>query len=412
MELDARRGLGHLTYCTNIHAAEHFDDVMRGLEAHLPRIKAAFSPAAPMGVGIRLAASAAGTLRDPAAMQRLRALLGDDYYVFTINGFPYGTFHGQRVKDGAYRPDWSEPERLAYTDLLADHLAMLLPEGMTGTVSTVPGTYKPWLAAGEGGRTARIVEHLIRHAAHLVELRRRSGRSIMLTLEPEPSCLLETIDETVRFFESHLFSAAAGARLGELTGLARGEAEQALREHLGVCYDVCHAAVEFEDPAGSIARLRAAGIAIGKVQLSSALKVERVDAASCRALRAFDEPVYLHQTIQRREGALVRYLDLGDALAASAAAEGAEWRSHFHVPVFLERMEHFATTQDFLRAILALHHEDPVSAHLEVETYTWDVLPEAYRKLDLSSAIARELNWVKSELGCGQGAGREARARA
>ncbi len=412
MELDRERGLGHLTYCTNIHAAEHFDDVMAGLERHLPRIKTAFSPDAPMGVGIRLAASAAEALRAPAAMDRLRGLLGDDFYVFTVNGFPYGTFHGQRVKDGAYRPDWSEPERLAYTDLLADHLAALLPEGMDGSVSTVPCTYKPWLAGEDDGRLARIVDHLVRHAAHLVELRRVSGKTVMLTLEPEPFCLLETIDETVRFFEDQLFAESAVRRLAELAGLDRGQAEQALREHLGVCYDVCHAAVEYEEPQASVQRLRDAGIAIGKLQLSSALKVERVDAAAVEALRAFDEPVYLHQTIERRGDTLTRYEDLGDALAAAEGAAGAEWRSHFHVPVFLERMEHFATTQDFLRAILALHRAVPVSAHLEVETYTWDVLPEAYRRLDLASAIARELDWVKGELGHGQSALREASARA
>jgi hypothetical protein len=402
MRLDPQRGLGHLTYCTNIHAAEHWGDVERGLREHLPRVKSAVSPGAPMGVGMRLAASAASALRDPRAMDTLRELLGRDFYVFTINGFPYGAFHGQRVKDGAYRPDWSDPQRLAYTDLLADHLAALLPEGMYGSVSSVPCTYKPWLTGGPGDATllARIVDHLIRHAAHLVALREQSGKTIMLTLEPEPDCLLETVDETVRFFEGHLFADAAVTRLAALTGLARGDAQRALRTHLGVCYDVCHAAVEFEDPAANIARLRAAGIAIGKVQLSSALRVDPVTAAAAEALRAFDEPVYLHQTVQRRDGELQRFRDLAPALAGAAEAEGAEWRSHFHVPVFLEHMEHFSTTQDFLRQILALHLETPVTEHLEVETYTWDVLPERYRREDLSAAIARELDWVKRELGC------------
>ncbi|GMQ76028.1 MAG: metabolite traffic protein EboE [Gammaproteobacteria bacterium] len=400
MQLAGDGALGHLTYCTNIHAAEHWQDVETGLARHLPAIKRAISPDAPMGVGLRIAASAAKSLTDPANFESLRALLGRDYYVFTINGFPYGTFHGQRVKDGAYRPDWSEPERLAYTNLLADQLAALLPDSMTGSVSTVPCTFKPWLENNprREGLLDAIVEHLLQHAAHLVKLGERSGRTIVLALEPEPFCLLETIDETIAFFESSLFCQLAVTRLAALTGLGRAATEDALHRHLGVCYDVCHAAVEFEDPVASVESLRAAGIDIAKLQLSSALEVSSVDATTAAALRAFDEPVYLHQTVQRRDGQITRFVDLDEALERIEEAIGAQWRSHFHVPIFLEEMEQFSTTQDFLRAILALHLRSPISTHLEVETYTWDVLPEQYRNVDLGRAIARELAWVRTRL--------------
>jgi hypothetical protein len=400
MQLAGNGSLGHLTYCTNIHAAEHWQDVQAGLARHLPAIKRAISPDAPMGVGLRIAASAAQALAQPTNFESLRALLGRDFYVFTINGFPYGTFHGQRVKDGAYRPDWSEPERLAYTNLLADQLAVLLPDTMTGSVSTVPCTFKPWLENNPHRETLldTIVEHLLQHAAHLVKLGERSGKTIVLALEPEPFCLLETIDETIAFFESSLFCDSAVTRLAALTGLGRATAEEALHRHLGVCYDVCHAAVEFEDPLASVDSLRAAGIDIAKLQLSSALKVNTVDATTATALRPFDEPVYLHQTMQRDDDGITRFVDLADALDGIEEAMGAEWRSHFHVPIFLEEMEHFSTTQDFLREILALHLKSPISTHLEVETYTWDVLPEEYRNVDLGNAIARELAWVRTRL--------------
>ena len=184
-----------------------------------------------------------------------------------------------------------------------------------------------------------------------------------------------------------------------LTGLDAQAAAAALRRHLGLCYDVCHAAIEYEDPAASIAVLKDAGIAIGKVQLSSALRIAAVDAASPDQLRPFDEPVYLHQVIQRDGDTLTRYRDLTDALQQAEAAIGSEWRIHFHVPVFLDRLKDFDTTQDFLREILAIHRATPVTGHLEVETYTWDVLPDQYRTAGLSEAIARELNWVRSELG-------------
>ncbi len=398
MRLPGARHLGHLTYCTNIHAGETWPEVLAGLETHLPAIKAAVAPEAPLGVGLRLSATAAEALDEPAAFAAFREFLeAGGYYVFTINGFPYGAFHGQPVKEGAYRPDWSDPARLAYTNRLADLLARLLPEGLTGSVSTVPGTFKPWIA-GEATITA-IVHNLVEHAAHLVALEARGGKRIVLALEPEPYCLLETIAETVDFFQTRLFGAQAVRQLAARSGLNGAAAEAALRRHLGVCYDVCHAAVEFEDPRASIAALRAAGIEIAKVQLSSALRIRDLDSAATRRLRPFDEPVYLHQVVARGgNGALERFLDLPEALARVEENFGKEWRIHFHVPIFLEQLEAFSTTQDFLREVLALHREDPVTEQLEVETYTWDVLPPAQREVAVSAAIARELNWVRDQL--------------
>lgn len=387
--------LGHLTYCTNIHAGETWPQVLSGLRRHLPPIKARVAPDQPLGVGLRLSAEAAEALADAAAFAELRRLLDEGgYYVFTINGFPYGRFHGQPVKEGAYRPDWSRDERLLYTNRLADLLAALIPDGLGGSVSTVPGTFKPWAE----GAVPAIVDNLLRHVGHLVALERRTGRRIVLALEPEPYCLLETIAEAIDFFERHLFADAAAERLAELTGLARPAAADAVRRHLGVCYDVCHAAVEFEDPRDSIARLQGAGIEIAKVQLSAALKVARVDARALERLRPFDEPVYLHQVVARRNGRLTRFLDLPEALASATASDDTEWRIHFHVPIFLADVVDFATTQDFLSEILALHLERPISPHLEVETYTWDVLPARYREVEVSAAIARELDWVKDRL--------------
>lgn len=390
---------GHLTYCTNIHAGEHWPDVERSLVANLPAIKAAVSPDAPLGIGLRISASMAAALHEPEALDRLKSLLGSDYYVFTVNAFPYGNFHGQPVKDGAYRPDWTDPERLRYTDESAEVLAAILPDGQAGTISTVPATFKPWFDEADFESVAAQCAALMgQHVAYLCELRQRTGKRIALALEPEPFCLLETIAETVAFFETHLFSGSGMDALVAATGLNETDALIAMRTHIGVCYDVCHAAVEFEDPDASLDALEDAGITVGKVQLSSALKLNPVDAAAATALAQFDEPVYLHQTMERTHDGVLRHPDLGVALARVGPATGNEWRSHFHVPIFLDRMEQFDTTQDFLRTILKRHRKQPISEHLEVETYTWDVLPEQYRGLPVAEAIARELNWVLGEL--------------
>ncbi len=391
--------LGHLTYCTNIHAGESLPEVMASLARHVPAIKAACSPSQPFGVGLRLGHAAATSLREPARLAELKHFLDSaGCYVFTLNGFPYGAFHGRRVKEDVYLPDWSDLQRLTYTNDLADILSELLPAGQQGSVSTVPCTFKPWAA----GRMDAIDDHLLRHVAHLVGIAQRSGQTITLALEPEPDCYLQTIDEAVSYFKAHLFGRAGVARLAGLAGLSRVAAQDALHRHIGVCYDVCHAAVEFEDPKRSVAELRAAGIAVAKLQLSSALRIASFDAQSASHLAAFAEPVYLHQVVQRSQGELRRFVDLPQALAAAQtpgdAGQGAEWRVHFHVPIVLEQMQHFGTTQAFLAEILALHRAEPISAHLEVETYTWDVLPPEYRSADLSASIARELNWVKARL--------------
>jgi sugar phosphate isomerase/epimerase len=399
MRLEAP-GRGHLTYCTNIHAGESWPEVRAALTKHLPEVKRQVAPERPFGVGLRLSAVAAEALGERAGMDQLKALLAaSNGYVFTINGFPYGPFHGRQVKEAVYQPDWRHQERVAYSNLLADLLVELLPgdRALEGSISTVPGTFKP--LADAPGAIEQIARNLIRHAAHLVQIERDTGRTIALALEPEPYCFLETIAETVRFFEQHLFARAAVAQLVEHTGASRSDAEAALRRHLGICYDICHAAVEFEDPAGSLEALRGAGIAIPKLQLSAALRIPEVGPETADQLRPFDEPVYLHQVVERRDGRLTRHLDLPDALAAIAQSAGAEWRVHFHVPVFLAELKDFSTTQAFLREILALHRREPISAHLEVETYTWDVLPERYRQVDVASAIARELAWVIEQLG-------------
>ena len=395
-----RLGSSHLSYCTNIHPGESWDEIRGNLERYLPRVKRRVCPDAPFGVGLRLSASAARSLRAPETLAQFVGFLRqNDLYVFTINGFPYGPFHGTRVKEGVYLPDWRDEARLEYTNALADLLAALLLSGGDhgGSISTVPGAFKPNAATPQA--IAQIADLLIRHVAHLVSLERETGRSIVLALEPEPCCLLETVKETVAFFGDHLYSRPAAARLASLAGLAAREADDALHRHLGACLDLCHAAVEFEDPADCLGALAAAGIPVAKIQVTAGLRIPRVTAETVTALQRFDDGVYLHQVVERASGALRRYLDI-DAACASDNWRGGdcEWRVHFHVPVFLEELDGFSSTQPFVREILALHRQQARTPHLEVETYTWSVLPAHAREAPIDEAIARELLWVRGEL--------------
>lgn len=398
MHLGYLPGDVHLTYCTNIHAGETWPEVLASLKSHVPLIKAKVSPHQPMGLGLRLSGVASEALESPAALRELQGFLADEgLYVFTINAFPFGPFHGARVKEEVYQPDWLRSERLDFTDRVARILAALLPVGGVGSISTVPGTFKALAMAPRA--VEKIAENIARNAATLVDIKARTGREIILALEPEPCCFLETVDETVAFFRDHIFADAAATTVAERAGLDLAAAREVLRQHVGVCYDICHGAVEFEEPAAAFEAFRREGIRVAKLQLSSALRVPKVDATTKQSLSAFDDGVYLHQVVQRHHEAITRWTDLGPAFEALRGGEaGGEWRVHCHVPIFLERAGEFYSTQPTLKAALACTRAGFVAPHLEVETYTWDVLPPQLRDCSRADAIARELNWVIEDL--------------
>jgi hypothetical protein len=397
MRLD-RLGDVHLTYCTNIHAGESWRDVCSSLDAHVPEVKRRVSPDRPMGVGLRLSGEAAAAARNPEnlrgfqdQLQRLGA------YVFTINAFPYGPFHGVRVKEQVYLPDWRSSARVAFTSDAAAVLATILPEGQEGSISTVPGSFKA--NAGEPGAQAAMTQNLLRAVAELVQIERECGKTIALALEPEPCCFLETVDETIAYFESALLSRDALGALAAMTKVSAASAERQLRRHLGVCYDACHGSVEFEQPVGAMTRLRASGLNVAKLQLSVAMRIPQMRADLASELEPYNDGVYLHQTVVQHEGKLTRYIDLPDALAdfKGGHAQG-EWRIHCHVPLFLSDMGAIGSTQGDLLDVLRAMRDTPLSRHLEVETYTWDVLPSALRTGSKSADIAREMSFCLQEL--------------
>ena len=392
-------GRFHLSYCSNIHPGETWHEVSAVLASSLPRVRALLDHRGPFGVGLRLSAQAARTLEQPEELDAFRRFLrAGDYYVLTINGFPYGAFHGQRVKEQVYRPDWREDARLDYTNRLARLLSELLNDrtDIEGSVSTVPGAFRTEINSRED--VTAMATRMIRHAAELVSIRERTGVTITLAIEPEPACYIETVEDAIRFFQEYLFNAA-------LVRQAAGPAHAALtvddvRRHIGLCFDACHMAVEFEEADEALARLDAAGIRICKVQISSALRVNPADPNAIRALGEFAEGTYLHQVVERSPAGIARYVDLPEAIAAAraAAVDSGEWRVHFHVPIFLAAMQQFGTTQPQLAATIAALKHRASCSYLEVETYTWDVLPPEYRTTDVCTAIARELSWVRAQL--------------
>jgi len=362
-----------LTYCTNIHPGESWADVRANLEAHCVAVKAAVLPDAAFPIGLRLSNQAACDVT-PDESRRFRDWCeANDCFVLTVNGFPYGQFHGTAVKEKVYEPDWRDPARVAYTTRIADLLAMWLPAGVRGSISTVPIAFRPGFAATDW---TSVRAHLVQVLEHLDAIRQRNGVEIILAIEPEPRCVLETTAEAVAFFERMHFP-------------------QGIADLAGLCFDCCHQAVAFEDPATSLAALRAAGVVIGKVQVSVSLRAVGEEIAN---LARFDEPTYLHQVVARdHDGSLARWIDLPDFFAESAARRSsiAECRVHFHVPIFADHLGHCGTTRFFLEDILP--QLDP-TIPLEVETYSWDALPAELRTESVAESVARELRWVQETL--------------
>ena len=397
------RGRFDLTYCSNIHAGESWAEVRQAIGAALPKVRRHLGAIGPLAIGLRLSARAAEELAGQSALDEFRAFMRDgDYYVPTINGFPFGAFHRERVKENVYLPDWRDSQRVGYTNRLASLLAALLADrGLAeGSVSTVPGAFKGHMQAP--GDAEAIAAGILEHAAHLVALRKSTAVTIVLAIEPEPACFIETTEEAVAFFTRFLFDA-------DFVRSRSGLDVDDVRRHVGVCFDACHMAVEFEDPAAALAALDRARIRVPKFQISSALRVSDPSAGSPgrRALEKFAEDTYLHQVVVRSDGGLQRYVDLPEALDAHRHAAGPpapagpghrEWRIHFHVPVFLGTMGDLETTQPDLEAVLELVKTRADAPCLEVETYTWDVLPPEYRSADMSEAIARELAWTRRHI--------------
>ncbi|MBE8997247.1 metabolite traffic protein EboE [Nostoc sp. LEGE 12447] len=395
----------HLTYCSNIHPGESWLEVLDNLKNYIPELKSRLSPTEPFGIGLRLADVAAKELLESNNLAQFQTwLTQQDLYVFTLNGFPYGGFHRQVVKDQVYAPDWSTQERVNYTLNLAHILASLLPQGLDGGISTLPLSYKPWWVKDQATFETVLKKSCLNIASVVVEMIRigqETGKILHIDLEPEPDGLIENTSEVIDFYQNWLLP-IGGIYLSEKLNIEQSLAETKLLEHVRLCYDTCHFSVEYEEPQSVFTRLQSAGIKIGKIQISAAIKVKIPAEVEKRSLiverlRPFAESTYLHQVIERRsDGTLHHYPDLITALPHLEESLAEEWRTHFHVPIFIHDYQILQSTQDDIATVLHLLQTNNACSHLEIETYTWDVLPSEM-KIDMLTSIQREYEWILKE---------------
>jgi hypothetical protein len=393
--------LGHLSYSTLVHPGDDWDQMDESLRTYLPEVKRRVCPDAPFGVSLRLSGASAahltGSARDVARLREF--LAAENLYVYTVNAFPQGSFKGGPVMERVYEPDWTSDARVEYTKQVADILARIAAPGIEPTIQTVPLAFRPKVT-GES-YVDLFTHNVLRVVAHLVDVERRTGTRVKLAIEPEPFCYLETIEEAVTYFRDRLYARPGAEDVARLAGIPLAEAYGALRRHLGVVLDIGHQSVEFDDIPASLELLATHGVPIFKLQEAAALWVPEVTDDSVRELERFTETIYLSQTSELRDGTVTRFLNLGDAIEAWRAAPGGrrEWRTHFHVPVFLDDLGPFRTTRFAIEQALDAHLALPQSTHLEIETYTWDVLPSHLKSGDITDYVVRELEWVLGRLG-------------
>ena len=391
---------GHLTYSTLVHPGDTWPEMWNSLTTYVRRSRSASAPTSPSAsrCGCRMPRPTSSSNNAPERAKLKSFLADNDLYLYTVNAFPFGPFKNQIVKEQVYEPDWRGEERARYTMHVADILADVGAVNVNPSIQSPPLGFKPRVTGPD------VVEayaaNIRRLAVHLHRLRERTGRTVTLAVEPEPACFLETTDETVDFFTRVLRSEKSLTALGRDLGTNADEARTILRRHIGTVYDICHQAVEYENISVSLQKLVDNDIPVFKLQEAAAMQVPKVTPAAVAELRKWADSVYLTQTIEKKDGKLNRFLNLEDAIAAYEKDPGGEreWRIHFHVPVFLESLgEHFKTTRFAIAEALAFHRKNPLSAQLEIETYTWDVLPSHLKTGDIVDYVTLELEWVKSQ---------------
>ena len=393
------KGLGDLTYSTLVHPADDWDQLWSSVQTYLPQVKARVAPGEKFGTCLRFSApSVEALVADAGKRGDLKHFMADnDLYVYTANAFVYGVFKNQVIKEHVYEPDWATEDRTTYTMKVADLLAELGPEGVNPSIQTAPLGFKPKVTGEDVVDT--YTTNVIRVVNHLLELEKKTGRTVTLGIEPEPRCYLETTDETIAYFTNRLFSGPTAQRLAKMAGINEADAAQAMRDYTGVVFDIGHQSVGFEDIPVSLQKLVDAGVQITKLQEAASMYMPEVTQKTIDALQPFAKTVYLSQTCEKRDGKTTWYMNLEDAFEAFTKDPGPrEWRTHFHVPVFLDDLGAFRTTRFALEQALEVHKKTPLSPHLEIETYTWDVLPAHLKTGNIVDYVCREIEWVKGQL--------------
>jgi hypothetical protein len=317
-------------------------------------------------------------MRDPDNFRYLQEFLEKrNYYISTVNAFPYGVFHNQPVKDKVYMPNWLNEKRVDFTIKAAEFLEKFLPDGGSGSISTLPGAYRRHIRDYNGDSLRLIARNLEKTAEYLAYLYEKTGKKIRLGIEMEPDCIWETPDEFAGFYKKYMLP------------------NRYSREYIGVCYDTCHQELIENGPGAGLEILERYEIPVVKIQLSAALQIQ--NGAKFADIKEFDEPVYLHQTriFNEKNGTICEtFSDIPEL--RSYSGDDVTLKCHFHLPLFWDSDNtSFKSARKELLAVIRYIKANPgFCRDLEIETYTYSVLPDCVDFRSIGSAVSKEYDWV------------------
>ena len=380
-------------YCTNVHAGTDVTSICHNLDTYACAVRESLETSS-LGVGLWIPNSAATELESAQSVQQFKEFLQTRSLVpFTINGFPFDNFHQPVVKQQVYIPAWWDVARLEYTCRLAQILSKILPaDRHLGSISTLPLGWpnNPYDRNGErsGPSTEQLSEagkNQRKLASFLSDLEQQTGQRIVVAIEPEPGCVLDTTTDLIEWFDREL-------------------PEPEHRRYITACHDICHSAVMMEPQRDVLNRISEAGIEIGKIQVSSAISVpwhkmpaEQKERAVSQ-LRGFAEDRYMHQTGRLKADNQFELSEDLPVLLESGPQDDQHWVIHFHVPIFLEGFGELESSRDcVLHCLEALQQNQDIgfTGHLEVETYAWSVLPAEMQQSGLAADISQEIEWLQ-----------------
>lgn len=387
-----------ITYCSNIYSGDTWQDIFLNLKKNIPEISSKVAQTKAFGIGLRLSNNAAIQMLENDNILIFQQWLNtNNYYVATINGFVYGNFYNTSIKNKVYKPDWTTLERANFNFTLIEILSKLCPIGGDVGFSTSPLDYKFGLhKKNDKSFNDLTLEYLVQLIKKLIYIEKKEGKTIHIDFEPEADCLLEKISDIVNFFENLLLVDLALKLTNELN-ISLTEAKTYIFRHLRICYDICHQAVQFEDHLKNFEILSKSGIKIGKIQLSSALEINvkpntLIDLID--DLNKFKDKIYLHQVVIKSfDGSFNKYRDLPEALENFEDNNESFWRIHYHLPIFAKKYNNFLTTSEEIKTVINFLKTSSITSCLEIETYTWEILPEEL-KLNLTQSIVREYEWI------------------
>jgi hypothetical protein len=382
-----------LSYCTNIHFGESWEEVFYILKFHSRKLRNAFLKMDQFGIGLRLSNSSIINLsKSSFFFDFLFWLKINNFYIKSVNGFPYSFFGSNYIKDNVYLPDWSNFKRYIYSRRIIILFSNFLNKNNFGGISTLPLSYKYFFCNySYNNLYIKSIKYLYSLLILLNDIYVNNKIFIHLDIEPEPDCVVSNTLDYINFFKKWLLDRI-------ILYFLKKKIHMFILNYFRICFDICHSSVEFESICQSFNSIFLFNIKFGKFQISSSLKIDKMNFYNSYVFSYLPETPYIHQVYGKTfYDNIITYKDISLAHILLYKKKIVEYRIHYHVPIFFDKYEIFESTQQYIIEFFKLLKKRNAFYIFEIETYTFDILP-CYLKLNILYSLKREYDWVIKNL--------------